>query len=167
MHWYWIDRFTEFESGKRATAIKAITLAEDHLHDHFRYHPIMPASLIIEGVAQTGGLLVCEKHQYQEKVVLAKVPRMRFHLPEAVPGDVLTYTIIADDIRETGAMVSAKVHKGEELMAEGQLVFAYLSEGFSEKQLFEEGNLIDMMRNFRAFEVGKNADGSPLLDPAA
>ncbi len=165
MHWYWIDRFTEFESGKRATAIKAITLAEDHLHDHFQYHPIMPASLIIEGVAQTGGLLVCEKNQYQEKVVLAKVPRMRFHITEALPGDVLTYTTVADDIRETGAMVSAKVHKDGELMAEGQLVFAYLTEGFSEKQLFEEGDLIDMMRNFRAFEVGRNADGSPLRDP--
>ena len=68
MRWYWIDRFIEFESGRRAKAVKNITLAEDHLHDHFPFFPLMPNSLIIEGVAQTGGLLVCESTGFQEKV---------------------------------------------------------------------------------------------------
>ena len=35
MRWYWIDRFTEFESGRTATAVKNVSLAEEHLHDHF------------------------------------------------------------------------------------------------------------------------------------
>ena len=60
MRWIWIDRFVEFESGKRAVAIKNVTLAEDHLHDHFPGWPTMPNSLITEGLAQTGGLLVGE-----------------------------------------------------------------------------------------------------------
>ncbi len=43
MHWYWIDQITVFESQKRAESVKCISLAEDHLHDHFRFHPVMPA----------------------------------------------------------------------------------------------------------------------------
>ena len=77
MRWYWIDRFTEFESGRRAKAVKNITLAEDHLHDHFPGYPIMPNSLVIEGMAQTGGLLVCESTGFREKVVLAKLSKAR------------------------------------------------------------------------------------------
>ena len=48
MRWYWIDRFLEFESGRRATAIKNVSLAEDHLHDHFPHYPMIPHSLVIE-----------------------------------------------------------------------------------------------------------------------
>ena len=55
MRWIWIDKFLEFRSGQFARAIKNLTLAEEHLHDHFPGYPVMPASLIIEGLAQTGG----------------------------------------------------------------------------------------------------------------
>ena len=61
-----------------ARAIKNLTLAEEHLHDHFPGYPVMPASLIIEGLAQTGGILVGEAGGFAEKVVLAKIPRAEF-----------------------------------------------------------------------------------------
>ena len=47
MRWIWIDRFLEFVPQQRAVAIKNVTLAEDHLHDHWEAFPIMPASLMI------------------------------------------------------------------------------------------------------------------------
>src|SRR3954468_25013165 len=84
MRWIWIDKFIEFESGKQAKAIKNLTLAEEHLHDHFPGFPVMPNSLIVEGLAQTGGLLVGEYNQFKEKVILAKVPTAKFHFP-AIP----------------------------------------------------------------------------------
>ena len=79
MRWYWIDRFIEFESGRYAKAVKNVSLAEDHLHDHFPHYPMIPNTLVIEGMAQTGGLLVCEHSQFTEKVVLAKVPKAIFY----------------------------------------------------------------------------------------
>jgi len=79
MRWIWIDKFLEFRSGQFARAIKNLTLAEEHLHDHFPGYPVMPASLIIEGLAQTGGILVGEAGGFAEKVVLAKIPRAEFH----------------------------------------------------------------------------------------
>ena len=165
MHWYWIDRFIEYESPKRAKAIKLVTLAEDHLHDHFPYFPVMPASLIIEGVAQTGGLLISEVNGYREKVVLGKLPKFVFHHTLALPGDVLTYSVDVKNISRDGAIVEAAVHIGDRLMAEGELVFANLRSGFAEVTLFDEGGLIDMMRIFGVYEIGVDENGQRLLDP--
>lgn len=161
MRWYWIDRFIEFESGRRAKAIKNISLAEDHLHDHFPSYPLMPPSLIIEGVAQTAGLLVCEHHHFREKVVLAKIPQVKFH-GEATPGDTLTYTTTVESFHEHGAIVSATSHRGDTLQAELELVFAYLGGEQNSRRLYADGDLTHMMRVLRAYDVGKGVSGAPL-----
>ncbi|MDR1269337.1 MAG: beta-hydroxyacyl-ACP dehydratase [Planctomycetaceae bacterium] len=165
MHWYWIDRITVFESQKRAEAVKAVTLAEDHLHDHFKYVPLMPGSLIIEGFAQTAGLLLYEAKEYKEKVVLAKIPKFTFHRVDVVPGEVLTYKVYLETFREAGGVASVRAYRGEELLAEGELMFAHLGLAFSDQPLFADGDMLDMMRLFRVFEVGIAADGTKLLDP--
>jgi 3-hydroxyacyl-[acyl-carrier-protein] dehydratase len=165
MRWYWIDRFLEFESGRYAKAMKNISLAEDYLHDHFPRYPVMPKSLVIEGLAQTGGLLVGEYNGFREKVVLAKVPNVRFYF-EATPGDTLIYTATIEAIHENGAMVHCTSHRGEALHAEMQVVFAHLNGEHQDKVLFEPGTYRWMMRILRAFEVGHAADGSPLQDSA-
>lgn len=166
MHWYWIDRFTRFESHKRAESIKAISLGEDHLHDHFRFHPIMPGSLIIEGLAQTGGLLVCEATGYKAKVVLAKIPKIVFYETEIVPGDVLAYQADLESLRDGGAVVSVSAYRGEELMVEGEFVFAHLtSKQLKKDSLFGDGSLIDMMLIFGAYDIGVDEDGAPLQEP--
>lgn len=165
MRWYWIDRFVEFESGRRAKAIKNISLAEEHMHDHFPGYPIMPNSLIVEGLAQTGGLLVCEHGRFQEKVVLAKVPKLRFHC-EAVAGDTLLYTATVEYIHADGAMVTATSHKGDVLQGEMEIVFAHLNGEHRGKTLFEPSAYLKMMRMLKAYEIGRAADGSRLVEPA-
>ena len=165
MRWYWIDRFIEFESGRRARAVKNVSLAEDHLHDHFPGYPIMPLSLVIEGVAQTGGLLVCEYTKFEEKVVLAKVPKAVFY-SDAMPGDTLTYTADVEYIRRDGAMVTATSYKGDQLHAELEIVFAHLNGDFGNKTLYERETLLRMMRVLRAYEVGRAPDGSALAEPS-
>src|SRR5204863_4315427 len=104
MRWIWIDRFVEFDPGKSATAVKALSSAEDHFAEHFPGYPVMPAALILEGLAQTGGILVGEANQFREKVVLAKVPRAKFHR-EAVAGQTLVYEAEILHLRPEGAAV--------------------------------------------------------------
>ncbi len=164
MRWYWIDRFLEFESGRYAKAVKHVSLAEDHLHDHFPGYPVMPNSLVIEGLAQTGGLLVCEYNRFEEKVVLAKIPKARFYAA-ARPGDTLIYDTTVEYIRRDGAMVTATSHKDGRLHAEMEIVFAHLDGELGQKTLFDPEDLVQMMRVLRAFEVGRAADGSPLVEP--
>ncbi len=163
MRWYWIDRFVEFESGRYAKAVKCVSLSEDHLHDHFPGYPVMPKSLIIEGLAQTGGLLVWEHNGFREKVILAKLPKVRFH-SEALPGDSLLYTATMEAIHESGASVRATSHRNGELHAEVEFVFAHLNADYQDKVLFEPGMYLWMMRILRAFEVGRAADGGPLRE---
>jgi 3-hydroxyacyl-[acyl-carrier-protein] dehydratase len=126
MRWFWIDRFVEFHSGSHARAIKNVTLAEDHLHDHFPGFPVMPGSLIIEGLAQTGGILLGEMTKFENMVVLAKIPRVVFH-GCACPGDTLVYDVKLLDAREDGGVVDAKARVGERLVAEAEIFFARLN----------------------------------------
>ena len=88
MRWFWIDRFTEFVSGSHATAVKGVSLAEDHLHDHHVGYPIMPNSLCCEGMAQAGGLLISEHYGFGELVVLAKLSKAKF-TGRVRPGETL------------------------------------------------------------------------------
>ena len=64
MRWIWIDKFTEFTSRTSATAVKNVSLAEEHLHDLYPAFPIVPHSLIVEGMAQTAGILVGEARNF-------------------------------------------------------------------------------------------------------
>ncbi len=126
----------------------------------------MPNSLIIEGIAQTGGLLVAEHGGFEERVVLAKVAKAAFHLP-ALPGDTLTYRATIDDIHKDGAIVSGSSHVGERLQAEVQVFFAHLAEEAAGKSLFDPANLLAMLRLLRVFEVGRDRQGRPLQVPAS
>ena len=125
MRWTWIDRFTVFESRRTATAVKCLSLAEDHFADHFPGFPVMPAPLILEGLAQTGGILVGEANQFSKNVVLAKMSA-KFHR-EAMAGEQLTYTTNILDINDIGARVSGQVFIGNELMAEADIMFAHVT----------------------------------------
>lgn len=129
MRWVWIDRVLELETGRRLVAIKHVSLSEDHIHDHFvaeperglRAMPVMPASLIIEGMAQSGGILVGHANQFREKVVLAKVNKVELER-EAGPGATLRYTAVVERMDEGGASVLGTVE-----------VFDHYTPGVAEK----------------------------------
>ncbi|HRQ75779.1 MAG TPA: hypothetical protein PK098_07665 [Phycisphaerales bacterium] len=116
MRWMWIDRIVEFEPRTRMVAVKNISLAEEHLHDHFPKMgnrdamPVMPASLIIEGMAQTAGILVGTVNNFREKVLLAKVVLARIEA-DAFPGQTLRYEATLDRIDAQGAATIGVVHR--------------------------------------------------------
>src|SRR5436190_14561252 len=108
MRWIWIDRFLKFEHGKSARAVRNLSLAEDFFEQHLPGYPIMPACFILEGLAQTGGILVGEANEFREKVVLAKITRAVFHR-EAIAGDTLWYDVELLTLRPEGASIAGKV----------------------------------------------------------
>lgn len=164
MRWFWIDRFVEFESGRRAVAIKNVTLVEEPLDDYLPGYPVLPSSLIVEGLAQTGGLLVAEHHAFRARVVLAKVGKAVFHQP-ALPGECLTYTAEILDLQPDGAIVGGTSRVGDRVQAEIELFFGLLTENQFRGDLFEPEGLLRMCRLFGMYDVGRRADGSPLTVP--
>jgi 3-hydroxyacyl-[acyl-carrier-protein] dehydratase len=148
MRWLWIDRFLEFHPGKSARAVKNLSLAEDYFADHFPGYPVMPGSLILEGLAQTGGILVGEVNDFQEKVILAKIPWARFQR-EALAGEQLVYDVELLHLRPEGASVHGRVSTtvpGQELsavtpVAEAEIFFAHLDKSRSQ-QVFGDRNFV-------------------------
>ncbi len=114
MRWMWIDRIIELKPKQRLVAIKHISMAEDHLHDHFpatptrQQLPIMPMSLIVEGMAQSAGILVGHASDFKEKVVLAKVSKATL-TKDPTPGCTLRYTATIENLTENGASTKGTI----------------------------------------------------------
>ena len=149
MRWFWIDRFVEFESGRRAVAEKAVTLAEEELDDYVPGFPVYPASLLIEGFAQTGGLLVGEHRGFRERTVLAKVGKAKFHF-EVRPGDTIRFEVTVEDLQSDGSIVRGASYVAGQLQAEVEIMFAYL---------------LAILRLLGVYDVGRKPDGTPLEIP--
>lgn len=140
MRWIWFDRFEAFESGQRAVAVKNVTLAEDHLHDHFPGFPTMPASLMIEGMAQTAGILVGEARSFAEKVILAKVKRASFHRLVR-PGEQIRYEAEIEQLTDSAATTTGRITSGKALVAEVEIVFSHIDRNMSGLN-FPEDNFV-------------------------
>lgn len=165
MRWFWLDRFTEFVSGTHATAVKCVSLSEEHLHDHWPGYPVMPNPLIAEGMAQCGGLLVSEVYNFSELVVLAKFAKCTFS-GEARPGDSLRYRADIVQVKDIGASVTVTAHVGDREQAEAEIFFARLSSETAEqvggRRLFDPAHLLHWLRLVGVFDVGVRPDGTRL-----
>ncbi|RME41241.1 MAG: beta-hydroxyacyl-ACP dehydratase [Planctomycetota bacterium] len=128
MRWIWIDGFVTFESGVRASAVKNLTLAEEYFHDHFPGYPVMPASLMVEGMAQTAGILVGEARDFSENVILAKIRLARFDA-EARPGDRLRYDAELETIDERAAVTRGTVYRNDARIGQVDLMFSHVRPG--------------------------------------
>jgi len=151
MRWLWIDRFLDFRRGQSARAVKNLSLAEDLFADHFPGYPVMPAALMLEGLAQTGGILVGEARDFQEKVVLAKIVSAKFRR-EALAGETLVYDVTIVTLRDEGASVQGRIYGfpagapiPQELppppLGEAEIFFAHLDQARSQ-QLFGDHNFV-------------------------
>lgn len=163
MRWFWIDRFEEFVSGQRAVAVKSFSLAEECFHDYFPGYPIMPGSILLEGLAQTAGMLLGEMSQYRDRLVLAKVARVKYH-GSSVPGDQLVYSVELKHVRDNGAMVWGECHVGEELRAEAEFFLAVLPASHEADQ-FEPADFMLLLRLLCVYDVGVRPDGTPMQVP--
>ncbi len=116
MRWFWIDRIVELTPHKRMVAIKNVSLAEEYLHDHFAAdgdlaaRPVLPATFMIEGMAQTAGILVGSARSFAEKVILAKVVRAEFDR-DVFAGDTVRYEAILNRLDDAGAATDGTVSK--------------------------------------------------------
>lgn len=164
MRWFWIDRFDKFVVGEMAVTVKNVTLAEEPLDDYLPGYPHYPHSLIIEGMAQTGGLLLSQIEDFQQRVVLAKVSKAVFHRMVG-PGDQLRLTAQVLSRQEDGAIVAGTVEVDGQPQADMEMTFAFLDETFGDKPFFIPGDLCRILRTLKLFDVGVFPDGTPIQIP--
>jgi 3-hydroxyacyl-[acyl-carrier-protein] dehydratase len=159
VRWIWIDRFAEFVPGQRAVALKSVTLAEEHLHDHIPGFPIMPACLLIEGMAQTAGILVGEARGFAEKVILAKIKRAVFHRLVR-PGHQVRHEAVIEHLTDAAASTAGRITCDGELVGEVDLVFSHIDQNISGLDFPEENfvftdQFMDLLKTYRGQGAGE------------
>lgn len=120
-----VDRIIEFVPGERAVGIKNVTYNEPFFQGHFPERPIMPGVLIIEAMAQVGGIVLLKMPDAAGQLALfAGIDGVRFRRP-VVPGDqlVITSELVAIKRRRIGKMI-AKAEVNGVLVTEGELMFS-------------------------------------------
>jgi len=162
MRWIWIDKFVEFHSTKRAVAIKNVTLAEEHLKDHFPGFPVMPECLMIEAMAQTAGILVGQAKNFEEKVILAKIKKAVF-FDYVKPGDTIKLDAKIDSITSEAASTSGKITRSQKPIAEIDLMFSHIDRNLAGREFPEENFVFtDTFKSLlQGMVLGGDSSGRP------
>lgn len=123
-----VDRIVEMEEGKRVVGIKNVTINEPFFQGHFPGHPIMPGVLIIEAMAQVGGVFAMLTGEIgNDKVTyFAGIDNARFRKP-VVPGDVLRLELEMINCRRGLYCFQGKAFVGDTLVAEAELKATFVS----------------------------------------
>ncbi|EKE08734.1 MAG: (3R)-hydroxymyristoyl-[acyl-carrier-protein] dehydratase [uncultured bacterium] len=119
-----VDRILEINlEENEIIGLKNVTVNEPFFQGHFPSVPIMPGVLILEALAQTGGVLVHQKGYVKKIAVLLNVTGAKFRRP-VLPGDALLLYAKAQHISGNGGKIKAKAMIGQVLAVEAELSFA-------------------------------------------
>ncbi len=157
----WIDTIVAYEPNQRLVAIKNVSLAEEHLHQHFPAdaarglpaQPVMPASLMLEGMAQTAGILAGSMRRFKEKVILAKIQRAEI-TQDVLPGQCIRYDARVERFDPQGASTAGTIevmdHRSGawQKIGETEILFSHVDQNVS-GLAFPEHNFVfsDSFRN--------------------
>jgi len=123
-----VDKIIDYVPGKRAVGVKNVTINEPHFPGHFPGRPLMPGVLIVEAMAQVGGIVLTQMSPGEGRLfVFAGIDKVRFRR-QVVPGDqlVMTVELLWVKQRRFGKMQGRAEVDGQ-LACEGELMFSLVS----------------------------------------
>jgi len=121
-----VDRVTDMEEGKTIKAFKNISISEPAFQGHFPGHPIYPGVMILEGMAQAGGILALKSSGLSDEelknklIYFMSIDKAKFRSP-VTPGDKLDYEITVLKLRKTLIVLEGKAFVDGKLAAEAEL----------------------------------------------
>ena len=120
-----VDRVIENVPGKKAVALKNVTINEPQFQGHFPDRPLMPGVLIVESMAQVGGIIVTQMPDLPKGLfVFAGINNVKFRRP-VVPGDQLVISCELLSIkRQRFGKVKGEAHVDGKLVCSGELMFS-------------------------------------------
>jgi UDP-3-O-[3-hydroxymyristoyl] N-acetylglucosamine deacetylase/3-hydroxyacyl-[acyl-carrier-protein] dehydratase len=119
-----VDKIIYLDKGKHATGIKKVTKDDYFFKGHFPGRPVMPGVLIIEAMAQVGGVMILSPEENRGKLAFFMAADNIKFRKTVVPGDTLVLDVTAGKIRSKTGQVHAKAFVDGKLVAEAGLMFA-------------------------------------------
>lgn len=125
-----IDRIVEFEPAKRLVAIKNVTINEPFFQGHFPGYPIMPGVLVVEAMAQAGGVIMMHElaDRQSKLVVFTGIERAKFRRP-VTPGDQLRIEVDVLSFRTRAGKIQGRATVDGKLACEATLTCAVVTRG--------------------------------------
>ncbi len=151
MRWILVDQFTHIEKGRYARGLRAFTRSEAAVSDLYPCYPVMPPTLMLEMMAQVGGILVGSTIDFAKEVVLAKITDAEF--PSAVtPPALFEIEARMGDLGDDAGMAECQVSSGGAIVAKATIffgLFAHLAEEGKKSIVFSK----DFMESFAIRET--------------
>lgn len=123
-----VDRIIEYVPGKKAVGIKNVTFNEPHFQGHFPGRPLMPGVLIVEAMAQVGGIILTQMPNLPKGLfIFAGIDKVRFRRP-VVPGDQLILTAEVIKVKSRFGKMQGYAEVDGQRAAEGEMLFSLLDE---------------------------------------
>ncbi len=123
-----VDRITKLEDGKRATGIKNVTINDYFFKGHFPGHPVMPGVIIVEAMAQVGGVMMLAAQENRGKLAFfLSIDNVKFRKP-VVPGDQLVLEVEAIKVKSKTSQVRGRAFVEGKLVAEADFVCALVKD---------------------------------------
>ncbi|HZS47789.1 MAG TPA: beta-hydroxyacyl-ACP dehydratase [Blastocatellia bacterium] len=145
MRYCMVDRFLEFERGRRAVAVKNVTLSDDLTTEYQPGQPFMAPSMLLESIAQAAGILLMYSLDNAGQAMLAKVNSFKC-IEAPRPGDQIIIEVILEDIRDEGCRVNAVAKVNSNVVAESIFLLAIVPSDVAPKEFREQSE-----RRLRAF----------------
>lgn len=118
-----VDRIIDIKPGESITGIKNVTMNEWFFQGHYPNEPIMPGVLIVEAMAQTGGVLLMKMLEGQEgkSIYFMTIDAVKFRKP-VVPGDTLRFEVKINQFKGKIGKIRGEAYVGEQLAAEAEMM---------------------------------------------
>ncbi|PYQ03447.1 MAG: 3-hydroxyacyl-[acyl-carrier-protein] dehydratase FabZ [Acidobacteria bacterium] len=125
---YYVDRVLDLRLGEAARGVKCVSLSEDVFNDHFPGNPVLPGVYLVEGMAQTAGILLERTTGGKRVALMVSIDRARF-LGFARPGDQVQFEVTVESLQDDACRVMASAKIADRTIASARLSFSLVERG--------------------------------------